>query len=250
MQLFSIAGFLRGSRYVFSGCRAFYCDRKAWKYAVLPLGVMTAVYLLLFWAVLSLSRRGAEALDRCLTGLPGWLAWLPPLVSGLSSLLGVLFALLAMGITVSALYEMFGGLFFDSLIEYHDGKQYGFSPGRQSLKRNLKYCLDSLLFGVKTSLLFVFLFILSLIFPVGGQLLLAVSMGYCAGIAYMLTPANLRGLTLADMRARLGGRRSAVLGFGLTAYLLLLIPFAVLFLLPGLVLGGADLVNRELADRF
>ena len=116
--------------------------------------------------------------------------------------------------------------------------------------RNLKYCFDSLLFGVRTSVLFVFLFILSLIFPVAGQLLLACSMGYCAGIAYMLTPANTRGLTLADMRARIGGRRWAVLGFGLTAYLLLLIPFATLFLLPGLVLGGTDLADRELADRF
>ena len=75
-------------------------------------------------------------------------------------------------------------------------------------------------------------------------------MGYCVGIAYMLTPANTRGLALADMRARVSGRRSVVLGFGLTAYLLLLIPFATLFLLPGIVLGGADLVNRELADRF
>ena len=250
MQFFSIAGFLRGSRYVFSGCRAFYGDRRAWKYAVLPLALMTGVYAFLFWAVLHLSRRGAEMLNRGLAELPGWLRWLPSFVSGLSSILGVLFALLVMGLTVSTLYEMFGGFFFDPLIEYHEEKQYGFSPVRQSLGRNLKYCLDSLFFAVKTSVLFLCLFILGLIFPLAGQLILAAVMGYCVGIAYMLTPANTRGLALADMRARVAGRRSVVLGFGLTAYLLLLIPFSTLFLLPGLVLGGADLVNRELADRF
>ena len=250
MQFFSITGFLRGSRYVFSGCRAFYGDRRAWKYAALPLALMTGVYALLFWAVLHFSRLGAEALNRSLAGLPEWLRWLTSLVSGLSSVLGVLFALLLMGITVSTLYEVFGGIFFDPLIEYFEEKQFGFSPAGRSLRRNLKYCFDSLCFGVKTALLFLFLFILSLIFPFAGQIILALSMGYCAGIAYMLTPANTRGLALADLRAGVAGRRSIVLGFGLTAYLLLLIPFSALILLPGLVLGGTDLVNRELADRF
>ena len=249
LRFFSITGFLRGSRYVFSGCRAFYGDKKAWKYAVLPLAVMTGVYVFLFWAVLHFSRLGAEALNQSLAGLPEWLRWLTSLVSGLSSVLGVLFALLVMGTTVSTLYEMFGGLFFDPLIEYYERKQFGVSPCRRSFGCNLKYCFDSLFFGIRTAFLFIFLFVLSLIFPFAGQIVLALSMGYCAGLAYMLTPANIRGLTLADMRARVGGRRSCILGFGLTAYLLLLIPFFTLILLPGLVLGGAELLNRELADR-
>jgi len=250
LNIFGISDLLRGSGYVFSGCRAFYGDRRAWKYAVLPLAVMTGVYVLLFRVILHFSRRGAEALNQELAGLPAQLQWLTSFVSGLSSFLGLLFALLVMGTTVSTLYEMFGGFFFDPLIEYHRRKRYGLPPCGQSLRRGLKYCLDSLLFGIRTSLLFLFLFVLSLFFPVAGQLVLAGVMGYCAGIAYMLTPANLSGLTLADMRARIGGRRSVVLGFGLTAYLLLLIPFATLFLLPGLVLGGADLADRELAERF
>ena len=41
-------------------------------------------------------------------------------------------------------------------------------------------------------------------------------------------------------------RKFAVAGFGITAYLLMLIPFAALFLLPGLVIGGSELFNREL----
>ena len=246
LKLSGISGFLRGSRYAFSGCRAFYRDRKAWKYATLPLAAMTGLYVLLFCLILRFFRRGAETLNRSLDGLPDWLRWLTSLVSGLSSVLGVLSALFLVGTTVCALYEVFGGLFFDPLIEYYEEKNYGVSPRRQSPGRISRYCLDALFFGVKTSLLFVFLFALGFFFPVAGQILLAGSMGYCAGIAYALTPANTLGLTLADLRSRVRGRRSAVLGFGLTVYLLHLIPFAMLLLLPGLVLGGADLVNREL----
>ena len=211
---------------------------------------MTGAYVFLFWLILRFFRRGAEAVNRSLAGLPDQLQWLTSFVSGLSSVLGVLFALFLMGTTVCALYEMFGGIFFDPLIEYYEEKNYGVSPGRRSAGRSLKYCLDALFFGVKTSVLFVFLFTLSLFFPVAGQIVLAGSMGYCAGIAYTLTPANTLGLSLADLRRRVRGRRSIVLGFGLTAYLLLLVPFATLLLLPGLVLGGADLVTRDLREGF
>lgn len=53
-----------------------------------------------------------------------------------------------------------------------------------------------------------------------------------------------RGLRLGDRRRVLGVRRARTLGFGVATYLLFLIPFAVVFVMPAAV-AGATLLARD-----
>ena len=115
-------------------------------------------------------------------------------------------------------------------------------------KLSLKYSIESFLFGIRTALAFCGLFIISLFFPVIGQILLIICMGYFLGLSYIICSANRNGTTVGQLKKAAGKRIFVILGFGVSAYFLLMIPLAAIIVLPGLVLGGSELFNRELKE--
>jgi uncharacterized protein involved in cysteine biosynthesis len=133
-------------------------------------------------------------------------------------------------------------------VEYYEQKKYGIAAHKLSLGETFKYSLESLVFGIRLCLCFTGLFFLGLFFPVIGQLLLIVLTGYFMGISYMICPAINSNASIKQLRKAANKKLAATLGFGLWSYLLLLIPFSTLFLLPGLVLGGSDLYNSQLKE--
>ena len=68
------------------------------------------------------------------------------------------------------------------------------------------------------------------------------------GITYLICSANNSGVSIPKIQSIVKKRIATILGFGVTAYVLLLIPFATIIILPGLVLGGSDLFNNELRE--
>lgn len=240
--------FLDGATYVTKGCRSFYKDRKAWRYAIVPIVIMAVLYALFFGIVLYFTGIWADHINEWLSGLPAWLSWITSAICGLSYVLSFAIAVLVLGTTICSFYEMFGGFFFDSLVEYYEQKKYGIVPGNHSVMDNVKICVDSILFGIRTSALFIFLLLLGLFFPIIGQILLIVFMGYYMGITYLICSANNSGVSIPKIQSIVKKRIATILGFGVTAYVLLLIPFATIIILPGLVLGGSDLFNNELRE--
>ena len=240
--------FLRGFTYVLMGCREFYGDKRAWKYAAIPLSVIFIFYLLAFWGIFHVSGECADTINTWLSGLPSWLLWLHSLINGLSYFFGVIISLVLLGTTVCIFYEIFGGLFFDSLVEYYERKNFAIVPRGFSIKSNVKYCFDSLFFGLHISIFSLLVFIIGFLFPVVGQFLFITIMGYYTGISYMICSSCNSGLSIAKLRTVAKKKTEVILGFGITAYVLLLIPFATIVVFPGLVLGGANLFNRELKD--
>ncbi len=244
-----VEDFLRGATYVSKGCRAFYNDKSAWKYAAWPIVIMSITYVLLFIGIIYFAQQGASSINDKLSGLPGWLAWLRSLVDVSSYILGIVLGLLILGTTCCTLFEIFGGLFFDSLVSYYEKKTYGIAPQEVPFLTTLKFCMDSLFFGIKTSLVFVFLLIASLFLPLVGQIILVLVMGYYICVSYMICSANNSGASLAKLRYSVRKKNHIVVGFGATAYILLLIPFASIVLLPGLVLGGTELFHDEIREQ-
>lgn len=57
-----------------------------------------------------------------------------------------------------------------------------------------------------------------------------------------------RGVPMRERRRMLGARRSVALGFGASTYLLFLVPFAAVVIMPAAV-AGATLLSREALDR-
>ena len=240
--------FLRGVAYIPKGCREFYGDKKAWKYAAIPLSIIVLFYLSAFWMIIHYSGKCADGINTWLSGLPSWLSWFYSFVSGFSYFLGVIVALVLLGTTICVFYEMFGSLFFDSLVEYYERKKFAIIPRNLSITKNIKYGFESLFFGIHISVFSLLSFVIGVFFPFVGQLLFIIIMGYYTGISYMICSANNSGFSLSKLRVVAKGKTEIILGFGMTAYVLLLIPFATIIIFPGLVLGGASLFNNEFKD--
>ena len=80
--------------------------------------------------------------------------------------------------------------------------------------------------------------------PVAGPCLLGIVAGYRLGVTYMLPTGFLKNKTVEEQLALLAGKKSMVSGFGITVYLLFLLPpFISIFLLPGILLGGTELLH-------
>ena len=243
-----ITDYMKGMSYIGQGLRVFFHDKESWRYALFPLSLLFVVYFFLFWGMIGLSGWFAEKISQAMTGLPGWLSWLGNVISGLSYLAGIVAALLILGTTVCTLYEIFGGLFFDSLVDHYETRKYGPRQTKNTWSANLKYCIESILLGIQTAIVFCGLFFVSLFFPVFGQIVLVICMGHFLGLSYIFCSANRNGVTLAGLKKIAGKKTFVILGYGITCYLLLLIPFLALLILPGLVLGGSELFNSEIKN--
>ena len=243
-----INDFIKGMSYIARGIQDFFHDQESWKYALFPLGFLVVIYFVVFWKVIDLSNSISAKINQHAANLPDWLSWLNSVVCGLSHFFGIVAALLIVGMTICTLYEMFGGLFFDSLVDHYETRKYGPPEKPVTWSMNLRYCIGSVLFGLQTALAFGGLFFVSLFFPVIGQILLIICMGYFLGLSYIVCSANRNGMNIAQLKKAAAKKSCIILGFGIPSYFLLMIPFAAIILLPGLVLGGSELFNHELKE--
>lgn len=110
---------------------------------------------------------------------------------------------------------------------------------------------DGIRLLIPAVLLGIMLVVCSLIPAVGG--LLAFTLGAAFG-GWILTleltgfAFDARGFSLRDRRRMLGRRRATSLGFGAATYLLFLVPFAAVFVMPAAV-AGAAMLSRDALSR-
>ena len=192
-----------------------------WKYGFLPLLCLFLFYSLIFFL--------------CFYFLKGLIFWLVFLS------LAVLFVPL----TLSMLYELAGGVFFDLLIEKYAEKN-SLMPPPAIKGRYLHFIADTVRFNIKSLLLMSILIPASLILPLAGQILVFLYLGNRNGKVWLLPALYFYGRTYDSSRKILKEKRLLVTSFGATLTFFLSIPFAALFLLPSLALGGLMLVEENL----
>ena len=66
--------FLTGAGYVFRGCRQFYGDRTAWKYCILPVGLLLVFYIFLYAGVFCITGILVDRVIASCERLPEYLA--------------------------------------------------------------------------------------------------------------------------------------------------------------------------------
>ena len=244
-----IRDFLLGVTYILKGGRAFYSDNKLWKFGIIPLGLMLIFYALAIFGVYSLSGFVSGKLAALTGQLPDWLVWVGSVLNSGVVIFSVLFFVFFLSTSIGTFYEFFGGLFFDALTQHYENRRFGIVPCKMTFAGNFKYALNSLFWGIRVVIIFCLLFIVSLFFPIAGQIVLIAAMGYCFGVSYMICSAQNNGVSLAELQQLCSQRRVLVMGFGTAAYLLLSIPAAAIFFLPALVIGGSELFNEQLKNR-
>ena len=241
--------FVYGVKIFLRGVFSFYGDKSLWRYAALPLFCTFIACAVLFYGAYIAGSSMAVVVRDWSAGLPDYLSFLSAILGGavfiISLLLSVVIAISALGV----IYECFGGVFFDALIEKFAEKYYGKTTVIRDMKFNISFMFASLWYGVKTLLISLPLLLLAVIFPIIGKIVLITVMGYRFGICYPVAAGFCQGRSFKESMAMLASKKAVVSGFGVTAYILLmLIPFAVIFLLPGIVLGGVILFQEKCTD--
>ena len=239
--------FLKGTSYVFEGIRFFYRTPALWKYSLIPFLFLLIFYLILFYAVYRF------AVPYILDFLPEpqdcavWLRWLIYPLRWLTAFSCYAATLLISLLTLSTGYELAGALFFDAMVVRIERIRYQRTVCSLPFRKNLEDAFHSALFSAGTLVIALLFLPLSVLLPGAGVLLMALFIGYRQALSCLFASGFNRGLTLREIRRRAGTRKMLVLGFGVSVYLLFLIPFAAVFLIPGFAVSGTLLYNGEFA---
>ena len=222
----------------------FFRDRSLWKYACLPMLLMTALYVSGIMLVLYLSARLASHLEGWIAALPRWISWAAGFAAGGVVVIAFLLAVVIAVFTVSAVYEIVGGPFFDRLILRYEEKYHGEKLSEPDLKKTLLFMRDAAVHSLTTFLGMLFWMAMGLLGPAAGPAMLFVFLSVRLGAAFVMPAGFLRDMGRGQQRRLLSKHTMRLLGFGSIAYLVQLIPAAPLLLLPGLILGGSELLHR------
>jgi CysZ protein len=99
----------------------------------------------------------------------------------------------------------------------------------------------------------VVLFLLGLIPAIGQTVVPIIGWfvgGWLLAVEISGVPFNRRGLRLRDRRRLLRANRGLALGFGVPMFLVFLIPFIAVILMPGAVAGATLMTRRVLGERY
>ena len=232
--------FFRGACCAIDGIKYFYNDRSLWKHTIGPWLTLLAAYTGITWVIFRLAGTLASCLTARMDNCP---AYLKMLLEGSLTLVATLLAALIVLTTLSTLFEIFGGVFFDRLIEEFEKKYYNTTFPRVPFSNQLLFTLQAAWFGFKTALLFLILLLLSFFLPFAGQLLLVLFVGIRMAYSLLFAPGFLRGQGIEETKEILSRRKMELLGFGVAVYLLQLIPLMLPLTLPGMILGAVMLYN-------
>ena len=148
-----IRDFFGGAGYAFDGIKIFYHTPVLWKYSAIPLVLILLTYLALLTGGWYLVKYLAEFFAEKSSALPGFLQWLGTAASGAAALaVIVIFSVIAVA-ALGTLYELFGGLFFDALIQKFSSS---FSPDqlqKNTWQFNIKALTDSIVYSINTLLI-------------------------------------------------------------------------------------------------
>lgn len=235
---------IRGAGFAFDGIRIFYQTPQLWKYAVFPLLLILLTYTGLMFGGWFVMKHIAAFFAEKSSSLPGFLQWLATVASGVSAVAMVFILSVIAVISLGTLYELFGGLFFDALIQRFSVTMQPPGPEKPDWKFNLQGIFDSIIYSINTLLIIIAACILNLFLPFIGQILSAILISYRFGVAYMAVSGFHYKKTMLQTRELAYRNCMATLGYGLTVYIIFLFPLAIVFTLPGLILGGVKLYNE------
>ena len=226
--------YYKGLLYVSEGIRIF-CQRPGlWFYALIPFLFTCIIYALLTWGAIGVCQSFTAEVDSI---LPSWLGW----VGGFFIYTVIFLLLLIMiAITSGTVYEVIGGGFFDRMLQ----KFAGPPPAERKISYGIAFCLQMILFGFNTLLLFFVGLILCVSIPFLGSVVAFFLMAYRFAIAYLSYTGLYTGMTFKEMKRFARKNLSAVLGYGSGVFLIMMIPILPVFFLPGVILVGYKLYSN------
>jgi CysZ protein len=157
-------------------------------------------------------------------------------------------------LTFTALTITIGDPFYESISKRIDdqfgGAREADIPWHRTLVWNL---LDSLRLVAMSVVVSVVLFLLGLVPAVGQTVVPVIGWfigGWLLAVEISGVPFNRRGMRLRERRRLLRANRALALGFGVPIFLIFLVPFVAVLVMPGAVAGATLMTRRVLGQRY
>ena len=237
--------FIYGLNCPFCGAEIFCRNRNLWKYALIPFLIMLVLYLAFIFLAVPWGRdHCVAAVESWCVDFPGWLQWLAALLKITTLCFVYLLAAALLILLAGPVYELIGGPFFDRMIAVYHNNESGTAIRQTPVRLNLIFLWETLIYGAGTVISLIIGTVLFFALPVIGPLLAVVLISYRLGVNYLAFSGLQHGKTLKMTRQIAGKYWPATLGYGIVVFLIFTIPFAGVFMLPGIITGGAVLFNK------
>lgn len=239
-----MSDFSQGAAWAFRGIGVFFRHPRLWRFVAVPLVLVLAVYVWLFYMALAV--------------------WLPPLLSGVRDFFTgswfeflyrwtewlitagfYLFLVLVTAFTAGNLFELLGSFCFSRMVRDYETKILHCEIKKLSLAEELSNLLACGIFSTVTLILCFALFIAGFFLPVAAPLAAIPFIGYRYAVIYASEAAFNDGRRLSEVPILFQGRNGLLYGFGSVTFLMFLVPVLPIFLIPGLVIGGTMMYHHR-----
>ncbi|WP_433175853.1 EI24 domain-containing protein [Actinoallomurus sp. CA-150999] len=238
-----------GIRYFLRGMGWVARRPRQWLFGLIPALIVLVVYVV---ALVVLARYDWDLAKAMSPFADHWSKGLRDATRGLIAVLVFGAAVMIAVVTFTAVTLIVGDPFYESLSERVEESAGGVPPeARVSLLRQLaRAIVDAIIVGSVTALFAVLFFALGFI-PAIGQTVVPVVAAFVSGyfLTFELTSIALerRGVRRRERFALLRRDKWLVLGFGVTVFVVFLIPLGAVLTMPGAVAGGTLLARERLA---
>jgi CysZ protein len=243
------ADIITGTGYIWRGIKLFYGMPRYWKYNILPLLLIAILYCggiyLLFWQLLPWAYRLLPSPENCGSVVKYFICPLQILTAISLTVGGLLFLLLVL----TALYEIVSAPFLESLVIRIEHDQFAINHAEPAWRETLSFTVQTFYFSMSTLFLGLILTAAGWLIPVAGSLIMILFIGYRFALSSLFCCAFNRHLDIRSLRKTASKRLAMMYGFGVLAYLLLLLPFTIIFLLPCFTIGATLMFNEELTPK-
>ncbi|GAB3962613.1 EI24 domain-containing protein [Actinoallomurus acanthiterrae] len=220
-----------------------------WLFGLIPALIVLVAYVV---ALVVLARYDWDLAKAMSPFADHWSKDLRDVTRGLIAVLVFGAAVMIAIVTFTAVTLIVGDPFYESLSGRVEESAGGLPPeARVSLWRQLARAIaDAIVVGTVTALFAVLFFALGFI-PAIGQTVVPVVAAFVSGffLTFELTSIALerRGIRRRERFALLRRDKRLVLGFGVTVFVVFLIPLGAVLAMPGAVAGGTLLARERLA---
>ena len=230
-----IGRFFKGTGYLFRGASTLLTGRGLWRWALLPL----IINFVLFAAVGAFGVWAAFHYTGGAAGESWWATLLALLAAALTLAAYFLVGFFTFGLVANLLASPFNELLSQGTERLLTGAT-GEIKDRVLAAEMLRAALAALkLFALEMAITVPAL--LALLIPVVGPVLLALLGGFFLALAFLDYPLDRRKLGVKQKLAFCRRHRAEAMGFGLTVYAAMLVPFLNVLMIPAAAVGATRL---------
>lgn len=239
---------ISGMRKPFEGVMLLFSDSKYFKYVWVSALLNMIFYVLILYLIFHFVLPRINGIFPAHVS-SGFLSFVYGTIEYLMKILIFLTLLILFILLFNVIFFAISAPYLDELSAAIEKDFFGFIPPSSGIKGFTKACYISIRNGIRLNLIsllwLVIFFPLNFIIPIFGFLPGMIVSSYFLGLSFLIYCAEHRSLHKKEFSKQLNGHRMTVLGFGLTMYWILFIPFSAVIFIPGGIAGATLLYNEK-----